>query len=467
MTRRRSELLAQGGAAALRPARGIGWPITVVVASILLALSAWVAWGPLPVQSASIAFADTSLQQTDAGAETADTAAAGGGAVAAADDAQPAAAQLAWPSTGAGAFVLRSLGDQPAASQVSVSLTHGEQKAYSIASVTKLVTALRVLDRRPLQVGDQGPSITMTQADEDLMKSYVEQNGSVEPVTVGASLSQFQVLELSLLPSSNNYTTTLATWAFGSVDDYLESTPAWLEANGLGGMTIADPTGIDERNQATPEQIVHLGELALANPVVRQIVSTSTADIPGVGEIKNHNSLLGQQGVDGLKTGSLANVFNLAYSAHFTVDGVPFELIGAALGSTEDHAKLQPEIGQLIQSIRQSIISRDVLVAGESAGTLTTSWGASTDAQSAATVHVLSWRGTPVTGRFVGASVQAGARAGSQVGTVLIERAGEQVGSAPLLISQSIDDPGLDWRIANIGLLPGPAWSMITGQTGS
>lgn len=482
MSRRRDELLASGGAAALTESRGIVLPIVVVATTILLALLAWVGWGPLPVQSAQLTAgaADASADATgDADPAGAATDAAGGAgdlaatAVAAtadtatADTTAETDAALAWPSTGASAFTLRTVGDVPDAERVERTVTHGDQQACSIASVTKLVTVLRVLDRLPLAAGEEGPTITLTQADADLEQSYIAQNGSTMPVTVGQTLTERQLLELILLRSSNNHTVTFVNWGFGSVDEYLASTPAWLAEHGLDGMTIADPTGIDENNRATPQQIVHLGELALANPAVREIAALQMADVPGIGQITNHNTLVGHDGVDGLKTGSLATVFNLAWSAHFDVDGVAFELVGASLGSTNGHSTLQPEVGRLIASIKAAISGVDVTVAGASAGTLTTEWGATSEVRAAATVHVLTWRGTPVTTAFVGGSVDADADAGAQVGTASVLIAGQQVGTAPLLLAEAIPDPGLAWRATHVDQLVAPTWALVTGRTGA
>ena len=46
---------------------------------------------------------------------------------------------------------------------------------------------------------------------------------------------------------------------------------------------------------------MRLGQLALADPVVKEIVGTEQVTVPGAGEIENSNKLLGLDGIEGIK----------------------------------------------------------------------------------------------------------------------------------------------------------------------
>ena len=94
------------------------------------------------------------------------------------------------------------------------------------ASITKVITALVVLDAHPIPPGEGGPEIAYTEADVDIYWDMVAQNGSVAPVAAGSSLTLRESLEAMLLPSGNNYAISLANWAFGSGDEFLERPPA-------------------------------------------------------------------------------------------------------------------------------------------------------------------------------------------------------------------------------------------------
>ena len=88
-----------------------------------------------------------------------------------------AAAALDFP--GYGASAIGAL-DFP-----GVLATAGSDKALPMASITKIVTALVVLQKHPLGADEAGPSVTMTAADVALYNEYREVNGKVAPVSAG------------------------------------------------------------------------------------------------------------------------------------------------------------------------------------------------------------------------------------------------------------------------------------------
>ncbi len=97
----------------------------------------------------------------------------------------------------------------------------GATTPLPMASITKVITALVVLEAHPLAVGESGPVATMTSADAALYGTYLAQNGTVANVRAGMTFTELQLLELTLVKSANNYTMSMALWAFGSQDAYL------------------------------------------------------------------------------------------------------------------------------------------------------------------------------------------------------------------------------------------------------
>ena len=61
----------------------------------------------------------------------------------------------------------------------------GPQAPRTIASITKVVTALVVLEAKPLAPGEAGPTITFTQRDVAILGEVQAMNGSPEPVQAG------------------------------------------------------------------------------------------------------------------------------------------------------------------------------------------------------------------------------------------------------------------------------------------
>ncbi|MEO6115571.1 MAG: D-alanyl-D-alanine carboxypeptidase, partial [Pseudolysinimonas sp.] len=178
----------------------------------------------------------------------------------------------------------------------------GSTSPLPMASITKLVTALTVLQAKPLAAGEEGPKITMTSADVALYNHYRSVDGQVVTVKAGNVFTEHELLELALIHSANNYAATLALWAFGSTDAYLAAAKSWIAAHTLSSITVTDPTGLDLTDIANTADLLELGKLALANPVLAPIVATKAITIHDVGTLTNTNTLLGYDGVEGIKT---------------------------------------------------------------------------------------------------------------------------------------------------------------------
>jgi D-alanyl-D-alanine carboxypeptidase (penicillin-binding protein 5/6) len=119
-----------------------------------------------------------------------------------------APAEISMPSYGASSIGAVGFADDLA--------TGGTEKALPIASITKVITSLVVLDRHPILQNDPGPEITFDAADVAIYRSFLANNGKVSPVSVGLTLTQREVVELVLIESANNYAASLSAWAFGS-----------------------------------------------------------------------------------------------------------------------------------------------------------------------------------------------------------------------------------------------------------
>lgn len=183
-------------------------------------------------------------------------------------------------------------------------VAHNDQAPMPTASVAKVMTALAVLKKMPLNTGEQGPTITLTQQDEDIYNYYSTHDGSLVAVSVGENISEYQALEAMLLPSGNNMADTLADWAFGSVDAYSSYANSLAASYGLTDSDFTSASGYPPSTVSTAQDLVKLGEVALQNPVIAQIVAEQSADIPVAGSISNTNTLLGTDGIDGIKTGN-------------------------------------------------------------------------------------------------------------------------------------------------------------------
>jgi D-alanyl-D-alanine carboxypeptidase (penicillin-binding protein 5/6) len=110
-----------------------------------------------------------------------------------------------------------------AAVQVGLSQVQAgpNQHAAAIASLAKLMTAYLVLRDHPLRAGQDGPTITLTDADVADTDRRRRQQESVVSIAAGEQLTERQALQALLLPSANNIAAVLARWHAGSADRFV------------------------------------------------------------------------------------------------------------------------------------------------------------------------------------------------------------------------------------------------------
>lgn len=323
----------------------------------------------------------------------------------------------------------------------------GSADPLPLASITKVVTALTVLEAHPLAVDEAGPAVAMTRTDVGYYDAYRAQNGKVVPVSAGQTYTERELLDLALIESANNYATSLAVWAFGSQEAFAAAATAWLAEHDLAGITIVEPTGLDARNVGTAPALVELGRLALADPVVAQIVDTPSLTMHDVGLLENSNELLGTAGVTGIKTGTLDSFgANLLFSAQYPIGTSTVTVIGVVLGGT-DHDTLNAAITQLLGTVAAGFHELDVSDVGDSYGAYSTPWGQTSDAVASEEATLLTWGDTPVTSTVTLDDVRLG-DAGTQVGAAVLT-AGERTVTVPLVLSDDLDDPGPLWRLTH------------------
>lgn len=203
---------------------------------------------------------------------------------------------LPWPTYGYAAYSV------PKDNLVATSST--EEQQVPIASLAKIITAITILDKKPLQLNQQGPLITMTESDVALVGEYARKSGTTVPVLVGEEISQYQALQAILMVSSNNMADSLAIWAFGSMENYIEYANNLMDELGLESTIVADDaSGYSPNTVSTASDIAKLGYVFMKNPVLREITMQSNATIPVAGLINNNNDYFNKPGVYGIKFG--------------------------------------------------------------------------------------------------------------------------------------------------------------------
>lgn len=352
-----------------------------------------------------------------------------------------AAAQLAWPGYGAAAITAP---DYPGATAY-----HGSEASMPIASMTKTITALVVLNAKPLDGSSEGPTISFTQKDVDIWNGVLAVGGSWAPVKAGTSMTEKQALTAMLLPSANNYAISLANWAYGSTSKYLTAANSWLKEKGFTGTKVVTPDGLDPANVSTTKDLIGLGKLVLASPVLSSIVSQKSATLPGAGAQDNTNALLGVDGVDGIKTGNTDQAgFCLLFSAEVPVGKVKVRVLGVVLGASDDDT-LWAGVTGLLSSMKSGFHEVEAATSGQVFGSYTTPWGASSHVVAASGQTFVVWSDTPIQVDLTMRPIQSGFK-GDVVGRITFTLNGAAK-TVDLALAKDVPDPGFGWRLAHPG----------------
>ena len=168
------------------------------------------------------------------------------------------------------------------------------------------MTAYLVLRDHPLRLGEDGPTITLTDADVADTDRRRRQRESVVSVAAGEQLTERQALQALLLPSANNIAAVLARWDAGSADRFVARMNAAARSLGMTHTRYTDPSGYDDATVSTAADQVRIVDRAMRLPVFASIVATPSATLPVAGTVHNTNTLLGHNGFVGVKTGSTA-----------------------------------------------------------------------------------------------------------------------------------------------------------------
>jgi D-alanyl-D-alanine carboxypeptidase (penicillin-binding protein 5/6) len=322
----------------------------------------------------------------------------------------------------------------------------GDDAPLPIASISKVITSLVVLSAKPLGAGENGPTLNFGTAENDTYDKYYVLGATIAPMKIGTAMSQHDTLEMVLAVSASNYADVLATWAFGSQAGFLSATRKWLAANGLTGTTIVEPTGIDARNRSTPGDLIAIGKLAMANPVVAEIVGSTSVDVANLGREANRNSALGFEGINGIKTGTLDDSGAcLLFSAAIEVGAdVPLTIVGVMLGGT-DHFAIAEDAKSIVRNIKAGFHKIPLVAEGDDFGTYETTWGDDADIVAGESASVVAWSQVRVTATLESTPVVE-APSGTKVGSITYV-VGATTVSVPLELRGGIAGPGGKWRL--------------------
>ncbi len=347
----------------------------------------------------------------------------------------PGSSKLATPTYGQSALYIDGYG---------VVSTTGVQQHVSTASIAKVITALCILERKPLKVGETGPKLVMGSNDYELYQQEIAQNGSLLPIYQGMELTQYNALQAIMIPSANNISNSLAIWAFGSLEAYSEFANNFVMRHGLVNTRIgSDASGYDPSTVSNATDLVRLGAIVAKNPVLMEIAGQKQANFPLSGTLYNYNTALGFAGINGLKTGNNdQNLGGLLMTGMTKVQEKPVLFSGSVLGASS-LAESISDSKRLAGSISSNFQTVPVVAANTKIGLAKTAWGEATTIVSKKAVVATRWADHPVNLSL--AEPESTTSAGSLVVSVNGKRT-----SAPVHFKDPIEGPSLWWRLSRL-----------------
>ncbi len=145
-----------------------------------------------------------------------------------------------------------------------VLLSKNAEAVLPIASITKLMTALVVVEaRQPLD-----EVLTITQDDVDTEKH------SGSRLAVGTQLTRGEMLHLALMASENRAANALGRHYPGGLQAFVSAMNAKARELGMSDTRYVEPTGLSSRNQSSAPDLARLVKAAHQHELIREL-STS------------------------------------------------------------------------------------------------------------------------------------------------------------------------------------------------
>ena len=160
-------------------------------------------------------------------------------------------------------------------------------RAAPIASLTKLMTAMVVLDADlPLDA-----QLSISTEDFDRLR------GTGSRLRTGATLSRRQMLHLALMSSENRAAAALARTFPGGTPAFIAAMNRKADALGMRQTRFADSTGLDGRNRSSAEDLARLVRAAAEYPLIREFTTSASRQVTlganaGRLEYRNTNPLV-------------------------------------------------------------------------------------------------------------------------------------------------------------------------------
>ncbi|MGA7801347.1 MAG: serine hydrolase [Gammaproteobacteria bacterium] len=167
-------------------------------------------------------------------------------------------------------------------------LAKNTDRVVPIASITKLMTAMVVLDAKlPL-----GHPITITKADIDRLKD------SHSRLAVGTTLSRGRLLKLALMASENRAAAALARTYPGGKSAFVTAMNRKAAQLDMKRTHFVDATGLNPQNVSTAHDLVRMVEAASRYRLIHEATTSRSAQV--VAGRRHHRRVIAYRNTDPL-----------------------------------------------------------------------------------------------------------------------------------------------------------------------
>ncbi|MEJ8648713.1 D-alanyl-D-alanine carboxypeptidase [Streptomyces sp. MS1.AVA.3] len=338
--------------------------------------------------------------------------------------------------------------------------TSGQAKPVPTASIAKVMTAYVILRDHPLKKGEPGPLIKVdAQGEADSNKG----DESRVPLKKDQQFTQFQMMQMLMIPSGNNVARQLARWDSGSEAAFVKKMNAAAKKLGMTKTTYTDPSGLEKSTVSTAVDQLKLAEQVVKNDVFRQVVSTENVQIQGLPvRLFNNNKLLTTMAgkVRGIKTGSSTPAGGtFMWSGYRTVGGKDQMLLGVTMDqhvdSPDPNAQLDLVLNnteKVITAARDALVSDTVVKKGQVVGYVGDGLGGETPVVATKDLSAVGWSGMKATFSMsdAGKGIPHTAKAGTKVGVLTVGN-GESTQKVPVALKQDLVEPTFGAKLVRLG----------------
>ena len=164
-------------------------------------------------------------------------------------------------------------------------IAKNEDAVLPIASITKLMTAIVILDAGL----DLEQRVVVSGEDYDFVK------GTRSRLRPGTALTRNELLLIALMSSENRAAASLARTYPGGTEAFVAAMNAKAGALGMSDTKFVDPTGLSPANVSSARDLARLVETAHRYPLIREYSTRDSASVRSLGrtlDYRNTNGLV-------------------------------------------------------------------------------------------------------------------------------------------------------------------------------